>query len=387
MNCVTPVGNLFCGQKIPRPRSGHRCVANDSNLYSFGGYNPHIQLDDDDMKDDPNWLESKPLFRELWKFNFATRCWIKLKTAGFVPKELASHSALLCDNYLMVYGGTGVPFGQSSSNKLHICDLRTLHWREVGTAGEPPLEQYGQAVTLAGNWLYVVGGTTGYEYSIDVHRLDMDSSRWEELVSKGKRPRERYRHEIAHYANSLFVFGGGTVAESFHFRKLPCFDLRTHTWHRVPTQCDPDVRDRNSPRGFPAPRRCHSLVHLDDDVFIYGGYNGEEIFTDVWKLNLNSMQWKRIILRVPMPTYFHSAALTPSGCMYVYGGVNHIRENVRTAHICKMWLKIPQLKEICWEAILFYWPKMPYTHSRFALLEAGVPSSFLDRIELQAECG
>lgn len=52
--------------------------------------------------------------------------------------------ALLCDNYLMVYGGTGVPFGQSSSNKLHVCDLRHLHWQEVETTGDPPLEQYGQ---------------------------------------------------------------------------------------------------------------------------------------------------------------------------------------------------------------------------------------------------
>lgn len=73
--------------------------------------------------------------------------------------------------------------------------------------------------------------------------------------------------------------------------------------------------------------------------------------------------------------------------MFVYGGVTNIRDNVRTADICRMWLKIPKLKEICWEAILFYWPTLPYAHSRYVMLEAGIPSEFLDRIELPAEFG
>ena len=79
--------------------------------------------------------------------------------------------------------------------------------------------------------------------------------------------------------------------------------------------------------------------------------------------------------------------LEQSGCMYVYGGVTNVQENARTADVCKIWLKIPSLKEISWEAILHYWPRLPYNSTRMALYEAGIPTSFLDRIEVQAECG
>lgn len=38
------------------------------------------------------------------------------------------------------------------------------------TTGDSPVPQYGQAVTLHDDYLYVVGGTTGFEYSCDVYR-------------------------------------------------------------------------------------------------------------------------------------------------------------------------------------------------------------------------
>lgn len=40
------------------------------------------------------------------------------------------------------------------------------------TTGDSPVPQYGQAVTLHDDYLYVVGGTTGFEYSCDVYRYD-----------------------------------------------------------------------------------------------------------------------------------------------------------------------------------------------------------------------
>lgn len=40
----------------------------------------------------------------------------------------------------------------------------------LGTSGDSPVPQYGQAVTLHDDYLYVVGGTTGFEYSCDVYR-------------------------------------------------------------------------------------------------------------------------------------------------------------------------------------------------------------------------
>ena len=47
------------------------------------------------------------------------------------------------------------------------------------------------------------------------------------------------------------------------------------------------------------------------DVFICGGYNGELILADLWKINLNTFQWSRLPAVMPEPAYFHCAAVTP----------------------------------------------------------------------------
>ena len=74
------------GHYAPPARSGHRCVADNANLYVFGGYNP----DFDDAGGSEN--EDYPLFRELWRFHFATATWQQLRTEGYMPTELASMS-------------------------------------------------------------------------------------------------------------------------------------------------------------------------------------------------------------------------------------------------------------------------------------------------------
>ena len=57
----------------PRERSGHRIIYHEGSIYSFGGYNPDQALEHDPaMLNDPGWMASKPLFKELWKFNTYT---------------------------------------------------------------------------------------------------------------------------------------------------------------------------------------------------------------------------------------------------------------------------------------------------------------------------
>lgn len=74
------------GHRAPPARSGHRCVADQSNLYVFGGYNPDYDESGGSENDD------YPLFRELWRYHFATGTWQQIHTEGYMPTELASMS-------------------------------------------------------------------------------------------------------------------------------------------------------------------------------------------------------------------------------------------------------------------------------------------------------
>lgn len=76
------------GHCVPPARSGHRCVADSSNLYVFGGYNPDFEEAGGSENED------YPLFRELWRFHFATATWQQVRTEGYMPTELASMSGM-----------------------------------------------------------------------------------------------------------------------------------------------------------------------------------------------------------------------------------------------------------------------------------------------------
>merc|ERR550539_667540 len=90
------------------------------------------------------------------------------------------------------------------------------------------------------------------------------------------------------------------------FQSLPTFSLTRRAWSRTKTRPDPSVTIDLSEDGFPDRRRCHSAVQQGDSVFIFGGYDGQEIFGDIWQLHLPSMQWRRLPLELPVPVYFHA---------------------------------------------------------------------------------
>ncbi|KAJ4427110.1 hypothetical protein ANN_24725 [Periplaneta americana] len=206
----------------PKARSGHRVVCDDKNLYSFGGYNPSIH-NDPDIRDDPVWLESRPLFKELWKYNFASKMWKRVACKGSIPNELASNAVILKGGTMMIFGGTGYPFGTTCSNQLYVCNLREdYNMQLVNMEGSFPPKQYGQALVLDGPYLYTVGGTTGFDYTADVHRLDLRKGVWEEMyMCTGKawrEPQGRYRHELAFDGTRIYLLGGGTAEEVYGFQ-------------------------------------------------------------------------------------------------------------------------------------------------------------------------
>uniref|UniRef100_A0A1B6JR68 Uncharacterized protein n=3 Tax=Homalodisca TaxID=139475 RepID=A0A1B6JR68_9HEMI len=107
---------------------------------------------------------------------------------------------------------------------------------------------------------------------------------------------------------------------------------------------------------------------------------------DIWRLDLNSMEWKKIPqLGMDHGVYFHSSCLTPNGKLITFGGIvpsGNISK--RTSDVHTAWLCIPKLKEICWEAILFYCPYLD-SFSRTDLLALGLPCEFIRRLDLTSD--
>lgn len=299
-----------------------------------------------------------------------------------MPEELVSNAIKILDDTLLVYGGTGYQFGEKRSNKCSLLYPYSTprNIEAIDAIGDGPDPQYGQAITVLDNCLYVIGGTTGYHYTCDIYRLDLVTRQWEVVYRSDPNvndddPEGRYRHEIAIDNNYIYLFGGGTRERTFDLESIPAYDIRLNKWIHIHTYPDPYA-------GYPEPRKFHSCIQQTTDngieIIIAGGYKTDTVlFDDVWKLNLTTHRWTCYAqTKLPYKLYFHDATSTRNGCMYLFGGTTHTQN--RTNDLFKMWTKIPKLKEICWEAIVHYCPKLTTIDSN-KLIENGIPIEFVNR--------
>lgn len=192
-------------------------------------------------------------------------------------------------------------------------------------------------------------------------------------------PKGRYRHEVAHDSTHIYILGGGTREHTFDLEKVPAFDFTRNKWTTIRTKSDPNAKDNG---GYPEPRKFHSCVQQCTadgiEVIIAGGFQSDAIqFDDIWKLNLRTYQWTRYAqTKLPRKLHFHDAAIANNGCMYVFGGISGTRNN----HLHKMWLKIPKLSDMCWEALQHYHPALSKAE-KTTLLQAGVPHNYAAQVE------
>ncbi|XP_003740912.1 kelch domain-containing protein 10 [Galendromus occidentalis] len=360
---------IFCAGNLPPEISGHRIICDDKCVYSFGGYSPKGNDD--------------PIVKELWRFHCLRKEWTKVPVAGSIPKEVASSGVVLFDNHMFLYGGTGLPFGHRLNGDVYYCSLAKRNekgavvWRKLPVEGKAPNPRYGQAVAVNKHCLYVVGGTDGSNYSIEVHRLHLRKFRWEKLAEDSLDPLDdvpeiRYRAEIIIHDDEILVFGGGTPDLVYGLSMLPVFNLTTRKWTRKGTLPDPV-------NGYPGARRCHSVVQSTCGtwVVIAGGIGDHRCCDDIWKLNLVEMRWMRLDRSLPEGVFFHSSAISTGNRMYTFGGV--LASNERTNKLSVLDVTVPSLQDMCVQILLDAKPSLFGTEFD-DLTRLGVPRKYARRI-------
>ncbi|VDN34676.1 unnamed protein product [Gongylonema pulchrum] len=124
---------------------------------------------------------------------------------------------------------------------------------------------------------YVVGGTDGWDYNMEVRSLEPN----------GHDVRGRYRHEAVITGDEILIIGGGTS-------------------------------DWTS--SMDTSRLSHGCVKFGDSVYIHGGCTERrlvnrtavrrDLFDDFWQLNLNSWCWQRRPVNLLQKVCFHGTTVT-----------------------------------------------------------------------------
>jgi hypothetical protein len=342
----------------PHPRSGHRAIATESDLWIWGGYYP---ADAD---------QPERMFQELWRYNFALCRWTLEQTTGDGPTQtLASHSMCLYRHLLLVFGGTGFPFGQHVSNDLYVLDLKRLHWKRCQILEQAPQRVYGASMILNDDHLYILCGTNSWTYNSDVYDIYLPNLKCQHIgntFDEIEDPSEtgRYRQEAYLYKNQIFLFGGGGVSGiSYSLERLPVFDLTTRHWSFVCTNPDPI-------HNFPTARKFHSIFpYHNNQIIMFGGAyfnlstNRHIIVNErIWTFDFEKFEWSVLpSLTMPRPTYFHAAAMNERGEIWTHGGVvvdsrstndNSHRTETRTTTLYTMHTRVLNLSELTWNYFL-----------------------------------
>lgn len=161
------------------------------------------------------------------------------------------------------------------------------------------------------------------------------------------------------------------------FWKIPVFDLKTCQWREVATNGDDSQMLKH-----PGRRRCHDLVQIKNFVYIIGGYKKKYIYDDLWILNLENLQWKKVPQTMPLPVYFHSASVSVHGEMIIFGGVTKSNHSERTNELFSIWLNLPPLKEICWLAVLKLMENNKLNKNLHDHFMTRIPPNYLKRLFL-----
>lgn len=73
--------------------------------------------------------------------------------------------------------------------------------------------------------------------------------------------------------------------------------------------------------------------------------------------------------------------------MYIFGGIEYNDKEMRRRNdLYKMWMTIPKLSEMCWDAITYYNDNLDL-YDRKALLSSGIPKRFTERLPPQRIAG
>ncbi len=254
--------------------------------------------------------------------------WTTPRCIGDAPTKRSGHSFTLLKNGMAyLFGGIDPRRPPGPNNELYKLDMSNptaFYWAKVvapasAAAGGKPEARWKHTATAIDDTRVLVFG--GYRSSTqrlnDVWVLDTAKDKWVQphVERKGPHvPGPRGAHAAALVGRKLYVFGGyggeGFAREDFN--DLYALDIETFEWERVhpvstasssssssssgseAVAVDADDAASSASGQTPAPRSGHTLVAVQHQLVLMGGWNATTEFSDVHVFDTVARAWSRV---------------------------------------------------------------------------------------------
>ncbi|KAI9206513.1 uncharacterized protein BJ171DRAFT_422235 [Polychytrium aggregatum] len=278
------------GNSAPPPLRAHTMTLVKDKIFVFGG------------------CDASVCFNTLYIFDPDSLWWAKAKTRGNIPPPCRAHSTNYENNKLWVFGGGDGPYYY---NHLYVLDCDTLTWSIPETTGVAPGPRRAHSSWIYDKALWIYAGGDGVQALGDMFKLDLATLAWTKVTGvMGSVPPPRGYHTSTIVNNTVIMYGGSDGHECFS--DIYIFHLEELRWNRI--QYERPAYSRLS----------HTATLVGSFLFIIGGHDGTSYSSEVLMLNLITMEWEQRLvvgLESPGERGYHSACYNDSR-VFVFGGYN-----------------------------------------------------------------
>ncbi|KAJ5067614.1 kelch repeat protein [Anaeramoeba ignava] len=170
-------------KKKPEGRFSHSMQYHKGKIYLFGGC-----------------VNSKSRLNDTWKFDTSIEKWEEIETFGTKPIGRSSHTSIIHDNKMLIFGGLGD--NRKRQNDLFSLDLMNYTWNEIIT--QPTIEIIkSQSILTKFGDVYFYNKHSPFEMSGAVPMI---------------------------YNDRYFIIFGGTSTLMRHHNHTFILDLETNQW-------------------------------------------------------------------------------------------------------------------------------------------------------------
>ncbi|KAF8556775.1 galactose oxidase [Imleria badia] len=283
------------------------------------------------LVDNVAWLfggcDDKGSSKDIYCFDTDTMQWSHPEALGEVPPPCRAHTATLVDRKIVIFGGGEGPVYYDST---FILDTTTRRWfaptfpaqsQSLPPDAAPlhPAPRRAHTAVLYNGKIYVFGGGNGLTalndlWTLDVSRLDTSlrggcggGLKWTLIETEGP-PAPRGYHTANLVGSVMVVMGGSDGKECFS--DVWCLNLESLVWTRVSLTL--------SHR-----RLSHSSTQVGSYLFIIGGHDGFAYSSEILFYNLVNLQYepRAVCGKPPSPRGYHVSIIADSR-LFVFGGFN-----------------------------------------------------------------
>jgi len=347
---------------LPATRQGHTGVEASGRLWVHAGRVPSVSrsqgrnfLPDlwrqEEKKSNPKTNRNAQYKTSLEIGGDSKFAWQYVEQSGDVPDARHNHSAVIHNQRMWVFGGSG--FNITYYNDLYCFAFDTQTWTMIHPStdatnihalcekfGDIPHARHGHSVVVFNNCMWVFGGKASPKddkYFDDIHCFDFDTLKWKLVEpSSSSLPHSRCWHSSVLVNHSMIVFGGFYMKRrrETYFNDLWVFDLNNLTWKKAEPRGEvPHERNRHICLVFPLGKEEGCADGFCHQMWIQGGNHfdsksrQDQFFSDSFVLTMagdpQSWTWKKVRVdgdRVPDRGHHTAVAFQGSDDVVIFGG-------------------------------------------------------------------